>query len=151
MNKNEVENRGIDEKLFCVLCCRLKERPINHTMGINLIYLGKGVAGVKMSVERGYTAVNGTLQGGIIAALADNVMGWAIGTLGRTVVTIDMSLNYFAPVLEGTELTAEGYVIHTGKTTVVAEASLFNNNGKLVAKSMGTFFLSPNNDLMGAH
>lgn len=143
MDKIEVENKGIEEKLFYDLCSRYRERPFTQTIGLKLMYLGEGSAGVKMNVEQGYTSVNGRLQGGIIATLADNAMGWAIGTLGLTsVTTVDIRVNYFAPVFEGTELTAEGYVIHAGKTTAVAEASLFNNKGKLVAKSMGTFIRS---------
>ncbi len=140
MNNQEIENRGIEDKLFQALCNNYKVRPFTHTMGLQLMYLGEGTAGVRMSVEQGYTSINGRLQGGIIATIADNAMGWAIGTLGRTsVTTIDIRVNYFAPVFEGTELTAEGYVIHAGKSTAVAEASLFNDKGKLVAKSMGTF------------
>lgn len=149
MNKTEAENKGIDEKWFYTLCQHFKESPSLQTMGIELIYLGKGIAGIKMSAERGYTTVNGRLHGGIIATLADTVMGWAIISLGNPTVTVDMRLNYFAPVFEGTELTAEGYVIHAGKTTAVAEASLFNNKGKLVAKSMGTFFVNPEANTIG--
>lgn len=140
MNKSEVENKGIDEKFFFDLCNIFKNIPTLHTFGINLLYLGHGVVGLKMKAEREYTTINGRLHGGIIATLADTAMGWAILSQGNDSVTLDMSLNYFAPVFEETDIIAEGYVIHSGKTTAVAEASMFSK-GKLVAKSQGTFFL----------
>ena len=143
MNKSEVENKGIDEKFFFDLCNIFKNIPTLQTFGINLIYLGHGVVGIKMKAEREYTTINGRLHGGIIATLADTAMGWAILSQGNDSVTLDMSLNYFAPVYEGSDITAESCIIFAGKTTVVAEANMFSQ-GKLVAKSRGTFFLAPN-------
>ena len=143
MNITEVENKGIDEQYFCFLCEQFKIIPALQTMGLTLMYLGQGTAGVKMNANLEYTTINGRLHGGIVATLADTVMGWAIVSMGIDSVTIDMSLNYFAPVYEGSDITAESYVIFAGKTTVVAEANIFNQ-GKLVAKSRGTFFLAPN-------
>jgi acyl-CoA thioesterase len=108
---------------------------------------------MKLSVKQEYTTVKGRLHGGIIATLADSCMGWSINSLGKIgTVTIDMTLNYFAPVYLGTELRAEGNVIHAGRSTVVAEASLYDNSsGKLVAKSRGTFFVTNNVDIIGAN
>lgn len=70
-------------------------------------------------------------------------MGWAVGTLGQAdqnTVTADIMVNYFIPVFQENELIAEGYVVHAGRNSVVAEANLFSKE-KLVAKSRGTFFL----------
>ena len=150
MNNAEVENKGINEELFNTLVTRFEEVPFLNTMCINLLYLGQGIAGIKMTTRHEYTTVMGRLHGGIIAALADSAMGWSVLSLGRISVTVDMTLNYFAPVFETTELTAKGYVIHAGKNTVVAEAELFANNEKLVAKSRGTFFVHPQTDIEGA-
>ncbi len=139
MNQTEVENKGIDERLFHVLCTVFRKAPSHHTMGMNLIYLGQGLVGIKMSVGHEYTTVPSRLHGGIIAALADTAMAWSMASLGHSSITVEMSLNYFAPAFKGTELIAEGYVINAGKTITVVEASVFNNKGKLIAKSKGTF------------
>ena len=149
MNNTEVENKGIDEKLFNMLVTGF-DKPFENTMGITLLYLGQGIVGMKMTTSHEYTTVMGRLHGGIIAALADTAMGWSVLSLGRISVTVDMTLNYFAPVFETTELTAKGYVIHAGKNTVIAEAELFANNEKLVAKSRGTFFVHSQNDIESA-
>jgi uncharacterized protein (TIGR00369 family) len=149
MNTTEIENRGMDERLFATLCSRYQKSPVYNELGIRLLYLGRGAAGYEIDVEHCYTTVNGRLHGGIIATMADSAMGWACLSLGRAAVTVDMNLNYFKPVFQETRLRAEGYVIREGKTLVVTEANLFNNE-KLVAKSMGTFFLSGDIELIGA-
>ena len=136
-----IENRGLNNVFFDFLRIRWETAPIHQTLPISLTYLGQGTVGLKMSAGREYTTVRGRLHGGISATLADTAMGWAIITLGRTCVTVDMYMNYFAPAFEDDELIAESTVIHAGKRTAVAEATLHNNKGDLIAKSRGTFSL----------
>lgn len=141
MTMAEIENRGIEDDFFEFLCKKWESAPIHKTLNLSLSYLGQGAAGLRMRVGLEYTTVQGRLHGGISAALADTAMGWAIITLGRTCVTVDMYMNYFSPSFGENELIAEGTVIYAGKRTVVAEAALFNHKGELVAKSRGTFSL----------
>ncbi len=149
MKNEKAENRGIDQELFSMLRTFLEEAPVFENMGISLVYLGKGTAGIKASVKKDHTFFSGRLHGGIIATLADTAMGWAVGTLGQAdqnTVTVDMMINYFIPVFQGNELMAEGYIIYAGNKSVAAEVNLFSN-GKLVAKGRGTFFLVHKTDL----
>ncbi len=141
MSTTKIENRGIDGEFFDFLCQRWESAPIHQTMDISLSYLGPGAAGIKISPGREYTTIRGRLHGGISAVIADTAMGWAIITLGSTCVTIDMYTNYLAPAFGEQDLFAEAQVIHSGKRTVVAEATLYNDKGELVAKSRGTFSL----------
>lgn len=141
MSVAETENRGIDDDFFDFLCKRWESTPIHQVLKISLTYLGPGVVGLKMRAGRKFTTIRGRLHGGISATLADTAMGWAIITLGRTSVTVDMYMNYFAPSLGENELIAEASIIHSGKRTVVAEATVFNAKGELIAKSRGTFSL----------
>ena len=151
MKNIEVENKGIDDGLFNKLVAVFEKSPSLNTLGITLLYLGHGTVGMRMTARQEYTTVMRRLHGGLIATLADTAMGWAVLSLGRPCVTVDMTLNYFAPVFETTELTAKGYVIHDGKNTVITEAELFVNNEKLVAKSRGTFFVNPQADMFEAY
>lgn len=136
-----IENRGIDEGLFSLLCKRWVAAPTHQTMDMKLNYLGQGEVGVKVKPNIGYTTVRGRVHGGIIATIADTAMGWAILTLGRNCVTVDMYINYFNPVFWENELIAEGKIVHAGNRTVVTEAALYNEKGDLIAKSRGTFSL----------
>lgn len=138
--KTDVLNRGLNDNLFNDLCSFYDELPFTETLGLNLVYLGNGIAGVRMIVKHGFTAVNGRLQGGFTAILADHVMGWAIKCLAlKKTTTVDIHVDYLSPVFEGTDLIGEGIVIKAGESIVVAEARVFDSKDKLVAKASGTF------------
>lgn len=139
MTQTGIENRGIDPELFNKFIALHKHSPVFQSLGFDFIYLGEGCAGIRMRPHPRYSSYPGRVNGGIIAALADNTMGMAAMTLGSIARTVDINLNYFAPVYDEVELKAEGYVVNPGKTIIVAEANLFNDSGKLVAKSHGTF------------
>ncbi|NLV17165.1 MAG: PaaI family thioesterase [Syntrophomonadaceae bacterium] len=145
------ENRGIEDNLFNAICTRFDELHAHQTFGISLTYMGPGTVGMKMITGQEFTTVQTRLHGGVIAALLDTAMGQAVVSLGKVgTVTLDMSLNYLAPVFLGTELEAEGNVIHAGRSTAVTEANVYDNNGKLVATSRGTFFVTNKPDITGA-
>ena len=139
----EVENRGIEEGFFKYLCHEFHERsPFWHTYNLQYIYIGKGSCAIKMYMEPEYSTPGDRVHGGTIAMLADTAMGDAvISATGRIYRTMDINVTYLAPVLAGSELTAEGYVIHAGRTIAVAEAKLFNKENTLVAKTNGTFIV----------
>ncbi len=152
MKKLEVINKGLDEALFQAMCSRFPQIPTLQTLGVTLLYLGPGESSMKLTVRHEYTTVKNRLHGGIIATLADSTMGWAVASLGREgSVTVDMSLNYFSPIFEGSELISEAYVVYAGKTIVVAEANLYNQDRKLLAKARGTFFVTGNRAITGAN
>jgi uncharacterized protein (TIGR00369 family) len=44
----------------------------------------------------------GSIHGAVIAGLIDNAMGLSMESSGRRGVTLEMSLNYIAPVMENT-------------------------------------------------
>ncbi len=142
--KPGVENRGLEKDYFDTLCTYFNDVPCLHTIGINLVYLGQGSAGLRMTAHPELSGFKGRLHGGIYAALADTAMWWASATLGHaglTNVTLDMGITYFAAVIEESELVAEGQVINATKRTAAAEANLFNKDRKLIAKSRGTFMI----------
>ncbi len=151
MGNIATENKGIDENLFSAICTKFGEIPAHNTYGMSLTYVGHGLVGMQMIVGQEYTTVRERLHGGIVATLLDTVMGQSVVSLGKVgTVTLEMNLNYLSAVFLGTRLTAEGNAIHIGRSTVVSEASAYDNNGKLVAKSRGTFFVTNKPDITGA-
>jgi len=136
-------NSGIRERLYQNILAGARSMPALQTMGISITHLGKGTAVLKMTCQNEYANHMGSIHGAIISCLVDNAMGYSIETLNIRCVTLDMNLNYMAAVMKGTEVTVEGHVLHAGKKTVVAEASLFTNEGTLAAKARGTFYVLP--------
>jgi uncharacterized protein (TIGR00369 family) len=83
--------------------------------------------------ERRYT------HGGVLAALIDLAADWAlVSRTGRGVPTIDMRVDYHSPAMPG-DLTLRGNVIKWGNQFSVAEAQIFDQQGRLLASGRGTY------------
>ena len=83
--------------------------------------------------ERRYT------HGGVLAALIDLAADYAlISRTGRGVPTIDMRVDYHSPAMPG-DLTLRGNVVKWGSQFSVAEAQIFDEQGKLLASGRGTY------------
>jgi uncharacterized protein (TIGR00369 family) len=84
--------------------------------------------------ERRYT------HGGILAAIVDVAADYAIAArLGRPVPTIDVRVDYHRAAMPG-DLTAKARVIRLGSQYSTAEASVYDQEGSLVASGRGTYF-----------
>jgi uncharacterized protein (TIGR00369 family) len=140
MNNNEVQNRGLNEDVFDFILKRYTKANCHETLGFQFIYLGPGQASLKIYPQPEYSTPGGRVHGGMIAVLADTVMGAAAVTIdGQVFRTVELNINYIAPAYENRELRGEAQVVHPGKTIRVVESSLFDDQGKLVARSKGTF------------
>lgn len=84
----------------------------------------------------------GNVHGGALMTMLDLVMTCAVrahyGVAGG-VVTIDMSVNFIRP--GGAQVLAEARVLNGGKSIAFCEAEARDPEGKLLAKSIGTFRL----------
>lgn len=89
----------------------------------------------------------GMLHGGIAATLLDTAMGCAVHTtlpanLGYT--SLDISVRYIMPsAIDGRELRAEGRVVHRGRKVRTAEATLTDDEGRLVATATSSLMVLP--------
>ncbi|BBX14615.1 aromatic compound degradation protein PaaI [Mycobacterium novum] len=84
--------------------------------------------------ERCTTA--GILHGGALMAFADTVGAvCAVANLpqGASTSTIESKTNFFRAVRDGT-VTATSLPLHVGRTTIVVQTDLTDDNGKLVAR-----------------
>ena len=87
--------------------------------------------------ERRYT------HGGILAAIVDVAADYAIAArLGRPVPTIDVRVDFHKAAMPG-DLTARARVVRLGSQYSTAEASVYDQEGALVASGRGTYFTAP--------
>ena len=90
-----------------------------------------------VNLERRFT------HGGILAALIDLGADWAmVRKTGRGVPTIDIRVDYHAVALPG-DLTIKGKIVRMGSQFSVAEARIFDAQGKLLASGRGTYLTAP--------
>lgn len=82
-------------------------------------------------------------HGGILAALVDLAADWAmVAKTGRGVPTIDLRVDYHRAAMPG-DLTARGRIVKFGGQLSVAEASVFDKDGTLVASGRGVYMTAP--------
>ena len=82
----------------------------------------------------------GTLHGGVLCDIADVAMGLAYGSTldeGETFTTLELKINFLRPV-KSARLVADGLVVQRGKTVGMAECSVTDERGRLIAKATST-------------
>ena len=114
MSQSEDVRRRTAERIAA-----MAERGLNHTLGFRVLESGNGRARVAMEVTAGVENVNGSLHGGAIASLIDHAGTVAIVTSdreGRSGVSTDLNVTFFAPAPGGTTVVADAQVLKNGKT-----------------------------------
>jgi len=84
------------------------------------------------------------VHGGVLFTLLDTALGRAIiASLpeGRGCATVEIKINYFRPVQQG-RIIAIGRVKETTRSLAYAEGEILNDQGKVLARASGTFFLT---------
>ena len=118
-----------------------KISPFARLVGLSFPETG-GPQG-ELKIEEKVLNVYGTVHGGAISTLADVSMGYALFDHLREderIATVEMKINYVAAVSSGV-LTAEAKLINRTRNLAVLESRV-ECGGKLVAKAMGTFYIS---------
>lgn len=123
---------------------RLRERtkinPYVNFLGIELLRLEEGLVEARMPLTDDQKQYSGVSHGGVLAALADTIAGYAAYTvtpLDRDVLTAEMKISFLRAAW-GNELRAKGYTIKSGRKVHFCECEIYCDE-KLVAKASGTF------------
>jgi len=129
------------------LAGELPPPPIHYLTGIRPVEAGEGSAVVRMPCSVWLSSPARTVQGGVIATLADTAMAIAVQTTTAPKTAfagLDLKVNYLRPVRpDGRELTARASVIHSGRTLVITRAEVVNEDGKPVALATGSSMYLP--------
>jgi len=118
--------------------------PIGRLLGIALTEISEGKAKFELLVRQDHYNSIGTVQGGVLATMADAAMGIAFGSFlseSDKFATVEFKINFISPVKEGI-LAAQGKVVNKGKRLGLTECEITNSDGKLIAKAFGTQILT---------
>ena len=123
---------------------RLRERcninPYVNYLGINLLKIEDGLIEAEMPLTDEQKQYSGVSHGGVLAALADTIAGFAAYTntpLEKDVLTVEMKISFLRAAW-GKTLYAKGYSIKSGRKVHFCECEIYCDE-KLVAKASGTF------------
>jgi len=121
---------------------RLRVAPFSRWMDLRVTALDE--QGVEVGLTwRDEMISNPTARithGGVLAALIDAAADFAIAAkIGRPVPTVDLRIDYHRPAAPG-DLRARATIVRLGSTMAVAEAEIFDADGRMVASGRGTYF-----------
>jgi uncharacterized protein (TIGR00369 family) len=117
--------------------------PAARLIGFALRGFADGEATVELEAGEPHTNPMGTVQGGVLSAMADAAMGWAYMTTlreGETYTTLEMKINFLKPVWQG-RVVATGRVRRAGRTTALVECEVVDGKGSAVAYATSTCML----------
>jgi uncharacterized protein (TIGR00369 family) len=117
--------------------------PVNETLGFRPVPVDDPTNEIAFTWEVPSELCNsaGQLQGGMLAAFADAVLGASSAAHlpeDRYPSLAEMKLSILRPSPAGASLTARGRVIKAGKRILFTEVEITNEDGELVAKASGT-------------
>ena len=117
-----------------------QQPPIFKLLGAKLTEIGDGRARVELEVDERLANPMGTLHGGVLCDIADTAMGMAYASTleeGESFTTLEMKINFLRPVWRA-RLTAEGALVQRGRTVGLAECTIADERGRLIARATST-------------
>jgi len=120
--------------------------PATDTFGFERLDTDDGSVAFRWTVPAEYCNSAGNLQGGVMAAFADAVLG---GLCASEIpndfypALAEMKIQFLRPAPAGSTITATGRVLKPGKRLIFVEAEITSDDGKLLAKITGTEIPAP--------
>ncbi len=102
-----------------------------------------GWARVRMPIRKYYLQDAGAVQGGLIMTLADEAFWRAVMSplpSGQRSATAELKVNFIRPA-RGEYIVAESRIVHKGGRLIVGDTEVRDDQGKLVAKALGTYII----------
>ena len=129
---------GIDFDHWCFACGKA------NSIGLHLEYdVARGRAETRFVPRREHTGYDGLVHGGIVTALLDETMGWAIFHQGVWGVTARITVTFRQPVNVGGELTVTGTVTKETRRAIETHGEVRDAPGTLLAEADATFLVMP--------
>lgn len=125
--------------------------PYRTWMGLRVTEIDLDRALVVLDVEDHHLQLRGTVAGGVMASLVDTATFWAAvvrAPVDAGVANVDVKVNYLEAVPRSARrLIAEGRVLRPGRSLSYAEASVRDEDGRLVAHGTSTVMNLPGKGL----
>ena len=125
------------EQLMAIFGGDLPGAPIAETLGLDGFGGERGAIHVELVPQHRHYNPIGSVHGGVIATMLDTADGCSVhSTLapGELYTSLDLSVKFLRPVtVDSGRLRCEGSVLQRGRRTALAQAQLYDAEGRLVA------------------
>lgn len=115
--------------------------PFARLLGLRVVEADPDRVVAEMEVTEALTNRNGTLHGGAVMGVADNLGGTATFLNlkpGQGTVTLESKTNFLRTVPLGDTMRAETTPLHKGRSTMIWQTRLYRADGKLAAQVVQT-------------
>jgi uncharacterized protein (TIGR00369 family) len=121
--------------------------PIMDTLDICGFRPEKGRVVVELRAQEFHYNPLGTVHGGVLATLLDTAAACSVHStleVGEMYTSMDLTTKFLRAVtVESGLLTCEGSVLQRGRRTALAQASLTDEQGRLIAHATSTCMIFP--------
>jgi acyl-CoA thioesterase len=117
--------------------------PFADLLGLRRSTMEDGRCRFEVTVRHEHMNPHGVVHGGVVYALVDYAMGGAVTSRlqpGERCATLEIKINYLAPVSEG-RLAAEAWVVARTARIAVLEARVQADGDRPVALATGSFYV----------
>jgi len=125
----------------CFVCDRSGKNP--KALGVTIYWnTGEERSEIPFTPELEWCGFEGIVHGGILAALADDAMSWALKqAVGGFGYTANMSIRYLRPVKLGSSYTAVGNVTKVEGRKVHTRSRILDESGKVCVDVKALFVI----------
>jgi len=123
---------------------KIPPAPIGKTMGLSTMKVAEGHVTLHARADERHLNPLGGVHGGFAATVLDSVTGCAVHTLlpaGGFYATVDLNVKMLRPIPRDEELIAEARVVHFSRSLGVADGTLKDADGNLIATASATCFI----------
>jgi uncharacterized protein (TIGR00369 family) len=113
-------------------------------LGMKTLEAADGRVVIELELDARHMSVAQRAHGGVLFTLLDTAMGRAVISRlppGRGCATVEAKINYLRPIQSG-RIRAEGRALDLTRRTAYAEGVITDAEGRVLARSSGTFFLT---------
>ena len=124
--------------------------PMSRFLGFQLVELREARAVTSYRPTKNHLTALGRVQGGALFAQADHAIALAASTLGGTVVTVEVKINFLSSAGEGETLTAEARPIDIKRKLSLWQVDIRKDSGELVAVAQGLAYHAKDKSYTGS-
>jgi uncharacterized protein (TIGR00369 family) len=130
--------RFVVDPHHCFVCGELNERGLRTS-----IYATTGLAWTELTLGPDLVGWSDKAHGGILAALLDELMGWALFEHDCWGVTAELTVRYLRPVDVSQRLRIEGEVVEATRRLFRTRGRIIGEDGSLLATAEARYVAAP--------